>query len=98
VRRRQGLIVLATTLVLAFSVAWAHSGMAMDHMGTPAAMCLAIVDGAMLMGAAVLVAAAPGPPRPDVPELRAPLELLVTSPARSIPARAGPSLLQVFRL
>lgn len=84
--------------MLAVAVVWAHSGMAMDHMGTPAAVCLAVIDGAVFLGAAVLgprlVAFARAV---EVPPDR-PRGSVFVPPPTSAPARAGPARLQVFRL
>ena len=97
-RRRRGLAVLAAALALAFAVAWAHSGLAMDHMGPPTAMCLAIVDGGLVLGAALIVATG-AQAAPPVREVLRPHALAAGhTVARSVPARAGPAVLQVFRL
>ena len=97
--RRQDARVLAAILIaaLALSVGLAHSGMARDHMGDAAAVCLAI--GA----AAVALASVPTlgrhitrPPRPrhQPPPVRV-RTLLVTVPHQR--ARGHPSFLQIFR-
>lgn len=94
---RRGVAVSAACVALSAGVAWAHSGMAMDHMGAGpvAAICLAVLETGLL-GLAAMVAAKP---RPALRALR--LEVVPLPSSRGAgprlpPARAGPSLLQVF--
>jgi hypothetical protein len=99
VRGRRGPAVVAATLALMLAVAWAHSGMAMDHMGTPMAVCVAIADGGLLVGAATVLAPALSLRLPTLIDLGAPGMTAVRGPAlRAAPARASPPVLQVFRL
>ena len=90
---------LAVVLGLAGAVVTAHSVMAGDHMGDRVVMCLAVAETAVIaIGAALVigVAVAHGPRwLTAAPGLRA--FAYVPAP-RSVPARAGPPLLQVFRL
>lgn len=85
-------------LCLGLSVAAAHTGsFGMDHMAEPAAMCLAIVGAALVIGAGSGVRARPSQlswERAGVSELPASASL----PLLAAPARAGPPALQVFLL
>ena len=69
----------------------------MDHMPDPAAMCVAVVGGALVLGTGLL-------PRPSLWGKPWAALRLVVRPAsrvllpRAAPARAGPAVLQVFRL
>ena len=97
-RRKLRAAVLAAVAALTVLVGSAHSGAGMDHMVTPAAMCLAI--------AAVAAAGAAAGPRlgrllADVPRPRDRRPLTMLAEARLGPqarARGHPAELQVFRL
>ena len=105
VRRRRTLTVLTATLALGGAVVLAH-GFIGTHMGgmsgmdSPAAICLAVAETAAvwLALAAVVRARRLGDPLTTLlpwamPSLPAPAVHSV-----AMPARAGPPLLQVFRL
>lgn len=89
-------MVIGAVALLGVSVATAHSGVGVDHVGEAAAMCLAIIAGGAAV-AALPALALPAPLR------RAPLELgQPSAPLRLrhvVPhaARGDPALLQVFR-
>jgi hypothetical protein len=98
-RQRRRLAMLAVMLGLAGAVVTAHSVTAGDHMGDGVVMCLAVAESAVIaIGAAIVVGVAVA--------YRPYWFLAVPSPGasayvpgpRSVPARAGPALLQAFRL
>jgi hypothetical protein len=100
-RQRRRFAVLAVMLGLAGSVVVAHSVLGHDHMGDISgaiAMCLAVAETAIVaVGAAVALCALRRHPRrlfpaPPVPDLAFVPCLIGTH------SRAGPPLLQVFRL
>jgi len=97
-RRRRRIAMLAVMVALAGAVVTAHGLMGGDHMGDGVAMCLAVVESAVVATAIAVAVAiialrrrwlfvvalfAEGRPVPAVPSVR---------------ARAGPARLQVFRL
>jgi hypothetical protein len=97
-RQRRRLVVVAVMLGLAGAVVTAHSVMGGDHMGDGVVMCLAVAQTAVIaVGTALGVGLA----------LSRRLRWLVAAPAlpefgdvpapRSVPARAGPPKLRVFR-
>lgn len=97
-RQRRRLVILAAMLTLAGAVVTAHGVMAGDHMGDGVVMCLAIAETAVVaVGAAIAMSALArrplwliaAPALPELPYVPAPM---------SVPARAGPPSLQVFRL
>ena len=97
-RLRRGLILAAALLALAVAVAWAHGGMAMDHMeaAKAATVCLAIVETAGVLGLGWTrrrsCDRSPGADDDAPPALR------LEGARFQLPwARAGPSELQVFR-
>lgn len=96
--QRRRLVTLAAILALAGVVVSVHSVMSHDHMAGAIVTCLAVAETAIVaVGAALALSV----------WMRSPLRLL---PARSMPelafvpslagirARAGPPVLQVFRL
>lgn len=98
---------IAATLTLALALVWTHGAMGSEHMGdhsgspSIASICLATLElgGALtLLGGALLLlgrARAVGP-RTD---RRRQFQAYVTGPARvRAQPRAGPAVLQVFRL
>lgn len=89
---------LAGSVILAHgALAMGHMGM--DHMGKAAMVCLAVADAAALGVAALLAVAAPSR-RGLTFALFGPL-VAVLPPSGRAPgarARAGPAVLQVFRL
>jgi hypothetical protein len=100
-RQRRRLATVAVVLGLAGAVVVAHTAVTHDHMGDMGgtiAMCLAVVETAVVaIGAALALSAsmrrplwlAPVPLDPDLPVAPSPV---------GIRARADPCLLQVFRL
>ena len=108
VQHRRRLAVIAATLTLALALVWTHGAMGSEHMGgdhagapSIASICLATLElgGALtLLGGALLMlgrARAVGP-RTD---RRRQFQAYVTGPARvRAQPRAGPAVLQVFRL
>lgn len=101
-RQRRRLVTVTVMLGLAGAVVVAHSAMGHDHMGDvgeAVAMCLAVAETAIVAAGAALAlgVALAGRTRWLV---RAPVPhafAYVPAP-RTVPARAGPPLLQVFRL
>lgn len=111
--RRHALVVSAAIVALIAAVVLAHGAPTQEHMGGMAGMddshseqsavvtmCLAIVEvggiGAVLLGGWLLVRRRVADSRRD---LGAPLLSTSTQPRPYVPrARAGPSLLQVYRL
>jgi hypothetical protein len=97
-QRRRHLVVLLAVLALASAVVTAHSLMSHDHMSDVVVACLAVAETAVVaLGTTLALGARAGWRSRLLPPLPAPrLALVVTAvPAR---ARAGPPLLQVFRL
>ncbi len=89
---------LVVTLGLAGAVVVAHSAVGHGHMGEAMLMCLAVVETAVVaVGAALVLSARMRRPLWLVPAPLEPELWLVPSPA-GVRARAGPPLLQVFRL
>ena len=99
-RQRRRYTMLAVMLGLAGAVVVAHSAMGHDHMGDAGAivMCLAVAETAVLAAGAALALSA---------WMRLPLWVLAAPLAPELPflpspvgtrSRAGPPLLQVFRL
>jgi hypothetical protein len=98
-RNRRRLATLAVVLGLAGAVVSAHSVMAGDHMGDGVVMCLAVANAAVIaVGAALLVGVAASQRRRWLIAAPALPAFAYTPAPRSVPARAGPPLLQVFRL
>ena len=100
-RQRRRFVTLAVMLGLAGALVVAHSAMGHDHMGDVGGaivMCLAVAETAVVaVGAALALGAWMRRPLRLLPAPLAPEPSFVPSPvvARS---RAGPPLLQVFRL
>jgi hypothetical protein len=97
-RQRRRLVMVAVMLGLAGAVVTAHSVMGGDHMGDGVVMCLAVAQTAVIaVGTALGVGVALSRQlrwlivAPAIPELS-----YVAAP-QSVPARAGPPHLQVFR-
>lgn len=95
---RRRLAMLGVVLALSGGVVAAHTGLGMDHMGDGQAVCVAVIESAL---AVALVTSAARPLR----RRRAIVLVRFTrpTPSRALPppaprARAGPPLLQVFRL
>jgi hypothetical protein len=90
---------LAVMLGLAGAVVVAHSATGGDHMGDAMVMCLAVAETAVLAVGTALVVGLAVARRPrwlmPAPVLHA--SAYVPAP-RTVPARAGPPRLQVFRL
>jgi hypothetical protein len=102
-RQRQRLTMVAVVLGLAGVVVAAHSAMGEghmgdSHMGDALVMCLAVAETAvMAFGAAIALGALIR--RPSWLMEAMPVPSLAYHPApRTVPARAGPTRLQVFRL
>jgi hypothetical protein len=73
--------------------------MAGDHMGDGVAMCLAVAETAVIATGAALVVGVAVAQRPRwLVAAPAPPAFAHVPAPRSVPARAGPLLLQVFRL
>ena len=82
---------------LALGVVAAHRGLAHDHMGKAAAICLAVIDAAILgVGAALAVRG--GRPLPRRRPLARFAFLGLARPAPEPRTRAGPAFLQVLLL
>ena len=100
-RQRRRLTMLAVMLALAGTVVVAHAAMGHDHMsdvGEAVVMCLAVAETAVVaVGVALALGAWMRPQLWVVEQLREPEPRFVPA-AGSAPARAGPPLLQVFRL
>ena len=94
-KRRIAVLVLFMSLTAA--VVGAHSGLTdshgEDHLTETAAMCLAVFTGAGLL---VVALGLGGPPRPRPMEIFIPPGFTLSPPDPR--ARAGPIVLQVFRL
>ena len=95
---RRRLLGLAVVVVLAGSVAAAHSALAEDHMGDAAQVCLAVAETAALAVVVAGAASALAPARFAVAIPRIGATTLPPPPTSWTRARAGPALLQVFRL
>jgi hypothetical protein len=100
-RQRRRLAMVVVMLGLAGAIVTAHSAMGQDHMGgmgDAVVMCLAVAETAVV---AVGVALAMGlwlrRARWLAARIRDGGPRFIPAPA-SVPARAGPALLQVFRL
>jgi hypothetical protein len=95
-QRRFGATLLLFSL--AFLLAWAHNGPAVDHMNADdvVAICLAVIEIAVL-GWGVAAVARPGRPRRALDLSRVETRCLLPASAIGPPARAGPAFLQVFR-
>ena len=97
-RQRQHLLVLLAVLALAGTVVAAHSLMSHDHVSDAVVACLAVAETAVVAIGTTLALGARAwrpsrlPPTPPTPQLAL---VLFPVPAR---ARAGPPVLQVFRL
>jgi hypothetical protein len=97
-RQRRRLAMVAVMLGLAGVVVTAHSVMAGDHVGDGVAMCLAVAETAIVAVGAALVVGVTMAQRPRwLTAAPAPRALAYVPAPQSAPARAGPSLLQVFR-
>ena len=97
-RHRRRVIVLAAVLGLAAAVVTAHTVMAGEHMGDGIVMCLAVAETAVAAAAAAIgLAGSRLAPLPHTPSGEPPLRPHRRS-AAGVRARAGPPLLQVFRL
>ena len=98
-RQRRRIAVIAAMLSLAGAVVTAHSVMGVDHMGDATAMCLAVVETAVIAVGGALIVGVALARRPHWLVLipAAPEQPAASAPAR-IRARAGPPVLQVFRL
>lgn len=108
VQHRHRLVVLAATLTLALALAWTHGAMAGDHMSgdhkavpSIASICLATLElgGALtVLGGGVLLLGR-GRARGRRADRRRQFSVYVTRPTRvRAQPRAGPAMLQVFRL
>jgi hypothetical protein len=108
VQHRHRLAVVAATCMLALALVWTHGAMGNDHMGdaqagasTVASICLATLElgsALTLLGGAALLLwrARAGGLQPD---RRRQFSASVVKPTRvRTQPRAGPALLQVFRL
>ena len=96
--QRRRLLGLVVVLALAGSVAAAHSVLAEDHMGGAAKVCLAVAETAALAVVVVGAASALAPARFTVAIPWAGATTTPPSPTVWTRSRAGPALLQVFRL
>jgi hypothetical protein len=94
-RLRRRLILVGILGLLSLSVVWAHSGMSMDHMSTQqaVAMCLAVTGAVAVVAIASM---ANGPTWPKVSASTSGRTAVFEPETRAVPARAGPSALQVF--
>jgi hypothetical protein len=97
-RQRRRLATLAVMLGIAGVVVTAHSVLGGDHMGDGVLMCLAVADTAVVAIGTALAAgiAAAQKPRWFIAVPALPAVAYARAP-RSVPARAGPAVLQVFR-
>ena len=100
-RQRRRLAVFVVMIGLAGAVVVAHSAMGHDHMGDvggAVVMCLAVAETAVVaVGVALALGAWMRRPVWLLAQLPAPQPRFFPAPA-TVPARAGPPLLQVFRL
>lgn len=96
--QRRRLVTLAATLALVGVVVSVHSVMSHDHMAGAIVTCLAVAETAIVaVGAALALSVWMRSPLRLVPVPSVPELAFVPSPA-GIRARAGPPVLQVFRL
>jgi hypothetical protein len=97
-RQRRRLAMLGVMLGLAGATVTAHSVLGGDHMGDGVLMCMAVANTAVVAISTALAAGSAAAQHPrwsiGTPALRA--VAYVPAP-RSVPARAGPALLQIFR-
>jgi hypothetical protein len=98
-RQRRRMAVIVAMLTLAGAVVSAHSVMGADHMGDATALCLAVVETAVIAVGGALIVGVALARRPHGFALfpAAPEQPAKSGPAR-IRAHAGPPVLQVFRL
>jgi hypothetical protein len=97
-RQRRHLVVLLTVLALAGAVVTAHSFLSHDHMSDAVVACLAVAETAVVaIGITLALGARARPQSRLLPTLPTPQLALVLSPVPPR-TRAGPPLLQVFRL
>lgn len=94
-RQRRRVVMLAAVLALAGAVVTAHSLMNHDQMSDSVVVCLAVAETAVVAIGTTLALNARR--RRTLPELPLPQLSLVLSPVVA-QARAGPPLIQVFRL
>lgn len=93
-RQRRRAAIVMTVLCLAGAIVTAHSVLNHDHIGDAFVACLAVVETAVVaLGATLALAACT--PRVSVPASTEPGWVPAPSGGN---ARAGPPLLQVFRL
>lgn len=102
-RRRRTLSVLSVAFALSGAVALAHGSIGGEHMGgmgSPAAICLAVAETAAVGLALIAAAKARRMADPRASLLPWVMPAVPQTPLRSlaVPARAGPTTLQVFRL
>jgi hypothetical protein len=96
--QRRRLVTLAAILALVGVVVSVHSVMSHDHMAGAIVTCLAVAETAIVaVGAALALSVWMRSPLRLVPAPSTPELAFVPSPA-GIRARAGPPVLQVFRL
>lgn len=96
-RRNWRTVAVAAVAALGLLVGLAHSGVADDHMGAAAAMCVAVAAGTAIAVAATprLGHLVPGPPRPaSWSPLSLARDYSLDPDGR---ARGHPAVLQVFR-
>ena len=99
-RQRRRYTMLAVMLGLAGAVVVAHSALGHDHMGDTGdaiAMCLAVAETAVAVGAALALSTLMRRPLWPLAAPLAPELPFLPSPVGTR-SRAGPPLLQVFRL
>ena len=97
-RQRRRLVMVAVMLGLAGAVVTAHSVMGGDHMGDGVVMCLAVAQSAVIaVGTALGVGLALSRRFGWLIGAPAPCALGHVPAPQSVPARAGPPDLQVFR-
>jgi hypothetical protein len=97
--RRRRLVAVAVVVAIGAGVVVAHSGVAMNHPGDGADICLAVLDAGLLAtGAALLNGRAnSAPKRHPVFLSRSFAPSVAVVPAVEPRSRAGPAELQVFR-
>jgi hypothetical protein len=97
-RQRRRFVMLAVMLGLAGAVVVAHSAVGHGDMGEAMLMCLAVAETAVVaVSAALVLSARMRRPFWLVPAPLEPALWLIPAPA-GVRTRAGPPLLQVFRL